>query len=252
MKIRFIIFVLFGLFTCASYSQDLIKIGVRSYYPPFEMVLNQAKQVSGFEVDVVTAICKRLKLNCVFVPLQFSELFKAISTDKITLAIGGIIITHEREGNYLFSVPYLGSNGQFVIKADSSLDNTAALCSKRIGIVAGSVFRETVLLHCNNSAQIIEYPVIQDAYNGLSKESIDAVITDEKGAKYWVANNSGIYKLVGNPIPTGMGYGIMASLKENALMQEINKTLMAMQGDDSFLKIYNLYFGNEEFLKPSK
>ncbi|BCA93834.1 hypothetical protein TUM19329_01950 [Legionella antarctica] len=52
------------------------------------------------------------------------------------------------------------------------------------------------------------------------------------------------FKLVGQKILMGEGYGIMA-LKSNALLiQQINKSLLDMEADGTYLKIYNQYFSN--------
>ncbi|HBC0466374.1 TPA: transporter substrate-binding domain-containing protein [Legionella pneumophila subsp. fraseri] len=44
--------------------------------------------------------------------MTFDTLFSELANDKIDLAIAVITITNERQQQYLFSLPYLPSNGR--------------------------------------------------------------------------------------------------------------------------------------------
>ncbi|RYW67113.1 ABC transporter substrate-binding protein, partial [Legionella pneumophila] len=50
-------------------------------------------------------------------------------------------------------------------------------------------------------------------------------------------------KLIGDKIPIGSGYGIIALKNQSALIDKINHILLEMEKDGSYLRIYNEYFG---------
>lgn len=219
-----------------------IVIGVRSYYPPFEMIIDRNNKVSGFEVDLLSEICRRIHAECSFKPFKFENLFNAVKTNEITLAAGAIIITEERQKEFLFSLPYLSSKGQFVAKSTNKIESISEICDNKIGMIEGSIFKISALSKCGNSAKIVEYPQVSDVYKALENDKIATLITDEEGAHYWVANNNNSFKLVSTPIITGMGYGAMANPNEIELINNINIALMNIENDGTYLKIYNEYF----------
>ena len=110
-------------------------------------------------------------------------------------------------------------------------------------MVQGAIFKAQVLQSYNNLVQIVEYPTITEVFQALSNNEVDAIITDEESAKFWVVLNGTMFKLVGSGLPTGMGYGIMANKKSADLINNINKALLNMEDDGSYLKIYKYYFG---------
>ncbi len=240
MNVRLLILLLI-LFALPITHAATIQIGVRRYYPPFELLIAQ-KEVSGFEVDLITEVCKRMRVTCSFKPLLLDELFKAVQAKKISLAIGAIVITEERQASFLFSLPYLASKGQFITQRSNNINSIPEICKKRIGVVEGSIYKVTAVRLCSGIPQIIGFPQALDAYKAMENGYIDALITDEKSARYWDVNNENLYKLVGSSIPEGMGYGIMANRDDTGLINNVNKALVSMENDGTYLKIYKLYF----------
>jgi ABC-type amino acid transport substrate-binding protein len=50
--------------------------------------------------------------------------------------------------------------------------------------------------------------------------------------------------MLGKPFPLGLGIGIMARKDNASLMARVNQTLMSMQSNGSYSKIYKTYFGD--------
>ncbi len=61
-------------------------------------------------------------------------------------------------------------------------------------------------------------------------------------AKYILNNSSSNYKIVGKKIPLGQGYSIIALPQNKALIIAINKCLLNMETNGTYLTIYNKYF----------
>ncbi|WP_165476862.1 transporter substrate-binding domain-containing protein [Legionella fairfieldensis] len=224
-----------------------LRIGTLVYNPPFEVEADNKKHFYGFDIDLMLEICARIKADCDFIPLTFEQIFSELLADRIKLGLGSISITPSRKANFLFSLPYLASKGQFITNNTSSFINMDEIQGKRIGTVKGTVFKAVVLAHYNNVGEIIEYPTLSATFHALSNDKVDVIITDRQTAKYWHATNSTLFRLIGDAIPAGIGYGIMAGKKETYLIHQINNTLMAMEADGSYLKIYNRYFSKMTF-----
>ena len=240
MNVKLFIFSVFLILLKPLHAQK-IQIGVRTYYPPFEMMIDQQKQFSGFDVDLMTEICNRMQVECIFKPFPLDALFKNIQTGNISLAIGALILTQERQQNFLFSLPYMMSHGQFVTLKSNKINKISDICDKKIAVIKSSIYRLIAADKCSNKIQFVEYLMAPDVYPALISQDVTAFITDEKAAKYWVTNNDQ-FKLLGNPIPTGTGYAIMANKNQNTLVDAINKALLSMENDGTYLKIYATYF----------
>ena len=224
-------------FLCA----ETLNIGTSSFDPPMEMQATKGGVFTGFEIDLVNEVCRRLNTRCVYKPMTFKEIMMGVSDGTIDLGIDGFFITNERRAYYLFSQPYLQTKAQLLAMADTHIDSTSVNTGRRIGVEAGTVFK-TLLLKMYNNVKVIDYQDQQDMLQDLSDHKLDLVMFDHIGASYWVNNSQGIFNFVGNPIPMGMGYGILANLNKQSLMTRINKAFNDMGNDGTYLSIYSRYF----------
>ncbi|CEG62296.1 transporter substrate-binding domain-containing protein [Legionella micdadei] len=236
------LFLLLALLLCSPIKAEIIRVGTLPYDPPFEIEADKDLHFFGFDIDIMTEICNRIQADCRFIPLNFIKIFTELAAGNIDLGLGAISITESREETFLFSLPYLASSGQYVTTTASSIRNIEDIREKRVGSVQGTLFKALVLEKFHNLVQIIEYPAITSAFQALSKNKVGVVITDEETARHWVSINSTMFKLLGSSIPVGIGYGIMANKKSSDLIGRVNKALLDMENDGTYLKIYNRYF----------
>lgn len=242
-----LLILLLTLLVVPSLKAAPIRIAALVYNPPFEVEADKKGHFFGFEVDIMMEVCKRIQGDCHFQALTFDQIFKELLTENIDLALGAIITTREREGIFLFSLPYLASSGHFITRANSPIKNIEDIRQKKVGVVRGTLFKDIVLEKYQGVVQVLEYRTLSEAFIALSNNTLDAVITDEEAAKYWATTNSTLFKLVGKSIPIGMGYGMMANKKSTPLINKINKALLDMEADGTYLKIYNRYFSQLSF-----
>ena len=226
-----------------SYAQTLI-IGTTSQNPPFNSLADQKDHFYGFDIDMMAEICKRIHLQCKFKPIVFNDLFTELDAGNINLAIAAIIITPSRQEHFLFSLPYLESNAQFMSQLQSTINGPNDIISKKVGTRRGTPFEELALKIYNDKINIVEVSDIPDLMDGLNDKTMDVVLMDAEAAKHWFLNNSNLYKLIGNPIPVGNGYGIMANKTDAKLVSQINQALLHIESDGTYLKIYTRYFSN--------
>ena len=224
-----------------SYAKTLL-IGTTSQNPPFSSLADQNNHFYGFDIDMMGEVCKRIKLSCKFTPFIFNDLFTALKARKIDLAIAAIIITTDRQQEFLFSLPYLRSKAQFITKLQSKINQPDDIKNKKTGVRRGTPFKTLALKLYNHQINVTEYPEMASLFEGLNNDTVDVVLTNAEAAKYWFASNSNVYKLIGTPILTGAGYGILANKDQDELIEQINHALITMQTDGTYLKIYTRYF----------
>ncbi|KTD11771.1 arginine ABC transporter substrate-binding protein [Legionella gratiana] len=224
----------------SSFAEKLI-IGTSSFNPPMEMLATKNKVFTGFEIDLLNEICRRINATCVYEPMTFEAIMKAVAEGTVDLGIDGFFITEERLAYYLFSLPYLQTQAQLLTTIDSNINNTNINTGKRIGVEAGTVFK-SILEKKYDNIEVVSYDNQQNMLRDLADQEVDLIMLDFIGATYWVHNNPDNFKLVDKAIPFGMGYGILANRNQGELISRINNALHAMEQDGTYTNIYSRYF----------
>lgn len=242
---RLAIFLIFFL-TFTLSSAETIKIGTTPFSPPFIIAGDNNGNFSGFDADLLNEICRRIDIRCEFKQmLTFQDVFVQVLNDSINLGIGGITITPERESQYVFSLPYLKSSARYMSRYGSSVRSLDDIVGKTVGVTKGTIFELIARGEFGEKISVQTYDNLQQMLVALAEEDLDVVLMDGPNAEYWFANSDNTYQLVGPSIPFGLGYGFMANIKYADVIARINKALLAMEKDGSYLKIYNTYFSGE-------
>ncbi|KTC64885.1 arginine 3rd transport system periplasmic binding protein (plasmid) [Legionella adelaidensis] len=220
-----------------------LTIGTAPQNPPFGDLADNQNNFFGFDIDIMMEICKRINAQCAFKPIVFNQLFPDVQDGSIDLAIGAITITPDRSENFLFSLPYMESNARFLTLATSTINLPDDIKGKIVGVRKGTPFK-TLALSIYPGVTIKEYDMVSDVLEALKSKAVDVVILNDASAKYWAANNSDVYKIVGSSLPVGDGYAIMANKRQVELISQINTSILEMEADGTYLSIYSRYFGN--------
>jgi ABC-type amino acid transport substrate-binding protein len=84
---------------------DVLRVGTSADYPPFEYIDNSGKK-TGFDIELMEEIARRLGAKLEWVDLPFDRLFSAVKDGKIDLAISAINSSDDRAEIASFSEPY--------------------------------------------------------------------------------------------------------------------------------------------------
>lgn len=218
-----------------------IIIGTLAFSPPFEMVANKKGDLVGFEVDLMNEICRRIQVTCQYKTLFFKQIFNQVQSGGVDLGVAAITITEERELLFSFSLPYMLAQGQLLTTAKSSINSMSDVDGKWIGVEAGSLFK-SIAAKKFNKAKIVEYNTQQDLFQAVMNEDVDVIMFDLASAQYWINSNAGSFKAVGSGFSLGAGYGVVANMDHAPLITQINKALLEMESDGTYLMIYKRYF----------
>lgn len=227
-------------------AQTQIQFGTDATYPPL-VSLNNARQVSGFETELLKALCQRLHWVCTFSHEEWDNLVPALKTGKIDAMYGGIAITQARQEQFLFTIPLIDESLAGIIsQGDNILPFTEeGLKGKRIGVQTGSTFANYLSTQFKN-IQIKRYVSIQDALLDLSAKRIDAVFGDTPVLRHFTRSlpmeKQGQYTVIGidlNPENLdilGIGYGVAFNKtpESEELVEALNAQIKAFQQDPAY------------------
>ena len=198
-----------------------LTVGTAPQNPPFGDIADQQGNFFGFDIDIMMKICNRIHAKCNFKPFTYNDLFSQINNKQIDLAISAIIINSDEKDNFIFTLPYLESNAQFLALKTSSVKSPKNINSKIVGTRRGTLFKDLARLLYQNKIKSIEYPDVASMLDALKNVDVDVILLNSEAAKYWYANNSDLYRLVGTKIPVGDGYAIMANKDNGPLIGPI-------------------------------
>lgn len=107
----------------AAPSQDTIIVGTNAEFQPFSFKHNDI--ITGFDIDVITEVLKRLGKEIVFKDMPFDALIPEIQLGNIHVIAAGITPTQERAQRALFTKPHLSGDPLAIV----SLKNNPPLTS---------------------------------------------------------------------------------------------------------------------------
>jgi ABC-type amino acid transport substrate-binding protein len=180
---------------------DTITVGVNTEFPPFAFK-HDDETITGFDIDVITEVFKRIDKKITFKDLPFDALIPEIQIGNVQVIAAGMTPTEERAKRVLFTKPHLTDNPLVIVSLKthpvfSSLDD---LQGKTVvvneGYVADSFMSEQpgIELIRLSSALII------DALLVLQSGRADAFVTALHSMKpYFEKHGTDTFKVT--PIP---------------------------------------------------
>lgn len=222
-----------------------IKIGILSYAPPFIM-RGAHHQWLGYDIALISYICKNLKQPCELKPMPFNEILPAVAKGQLDMAVGGITITPERESLVNFSIPYRVSQTRFLGRAElASVPWALGLLEhKNIGIVRDTVFGNQLAMMSAQHENIQYFSRDSEVIDALYKKQIDLTLLDEDTAFYWQNHSGGALVCLGQPINFGLGFGIAVTPLKPRLLIQINQLLVDYLKSPAYVNDFNTYLAH--------
>ena len=113
-------------------------LGLDDSFPPMGY-RDENGEIVGFDIDVAKEVCKRLGVELVTQPIDWTAKEQELQTGNIDCIWNGFTITEERLEAMTFSEPYVDNAQVAVVKLSSGFNTLADLKGKIIGVQAGSL-----------------------------------------------------------------------------------------------------------------
>ncbi|KGP62693.1 arginine ABC transporter substrate-binding protein [Legionella norrlandica] len=234
----------FIFFIPSLHAQEIpLIVGIGGFYPPFVM-RGANNELFGFDIDMMTELCKIMQRTCRFEILRFQQLIPAVVDKQIDLAVSAMAITSERSRLVNFSIPYLLSYSRFLAYHDASVHQPFSLQllkGKRVGVEANTVFSQQIRDMGIIDPVIVEFSRTEQMLEALREKEVDFILMDNPSVLYWEANSSGALQAIGPPFLYGYGLGIAVNKENPQLLEAVNRALLQYQSSDLYRKNYNKY-----------
>ncbi|WBU40693.1 MULTISPECIES: transporter substrate-binding domain-containing protein [Marinobacter] len=211
-------------------------------YEPFEY-RDENGELTGFEVELATAMCEELNANCEFVIQAWDGMIPGLLARKFDLIMSSMSITPERAERVLFSEPYYITPGGWFGPDSFNTDVTDmdAMKGKTVGVQRGTTMDTYVTENMGGVVSIKRYTTAEDMVLDLEGQRLDAVFVDYPVGEQTILNREG-YKEVGESVKLGDGVGVAMRKRDTQLAEDINAALKKLKEDGTYDAIMEKYF----------
>lgn len=232
-----------------AFAEDTLKVGVAAEpYPPFT-VPDASGNWSGWEIDMMNAICEHAKLKCVVAATAWDGIIPALTSHKIDMIMSSMSINAEREKTIDFSNKYYNTLPAILAAKDSDIKPTPeGLKGKILGVQVSTTHESYAKKYFGPVVSELKIYQTQDEANqDLAAGRIDALQADSVTEADFLKSDQGkCCKSLGapkdDPEILGVGAGIGLRKGETALKDKLNAAIKAVRADGTYDKISKKYF----------
>jgi polar amino acid transport system substrate-binding protein len=215
-----------------------LTVGSDIPYPPFESGRSQSTY-TGYDIDLVDEIAKRLDVTPNIVDTSFDTIFRDLAQGKFDMVASATTITPERQKEVDFSQGYYETDQSLTVKQGSDIQSVDDLAGTTIGAqkaTTGADFAENE----TDADTVRTFAKIDDVFNALEAGQVEAVINDFSSSEDAVNAKPGLE--IVQKIVTKEVYGLAFQKSATQLEDAVNGALTDMKKDGTFTKIYKKWF----------
>ena len=241
-----------GLLMSGTAMAETVKVGIAAEpYPPFASPDASGKW-TGWEVEMIGAVCKAAALECEVVPVAWDGIIPALTSGQIDAIMASMSITAERLQTIDFSNKYY--NTPTVIVGPKGMEMAATpegLAGKILGVQVSTVHEAYAQKHFAATAgEIKVYQTQDEANQDLVAGRIDATQADSIALDAFLATAEGGAcceskgAVADDPAVLGLGVGVGLRKGEDALKEKFNAGIAKVLEDGSYEAISKPYFAS--------
>ena len=219
-------------------------VGFDQDFPPMGFVGDDG-EYTGFDLELAQEVAKRLGLEYKAQPIAWDSKDALLKSGEIDCIWNGFTM-NGREDEYTWSEPYLDNQQVFVVRADSGINSEKDLAGKTVDVQTDSsaeaALKDNTELSSTFSTEII--PDYNTGFMNLESGAVDAVAMDIVVAKYQIESRSAEFKILDYEIASEQ-YGVGFAKGNDAVKDQVQKTLEEMAADGTLAKISDEWFGED-------
>lgn len=209
--------------------------------PPMEYIDDATQQVTGFDIDLITAIAHRLHLKITILNTKIELLMSDLVNKRYDVAISAIPITPERQAEANL-ISYYTAGESLLVQASNAhhIHGLADLCGQAVGVQDSSL-AQVDLQNASDTCQQAGKPAIVavvlknqvQLIQLLAQERVVATFQDSSTSDYFMKLYPGQF-VPGSPVLNASDEGIAVNKENSALTTAMQNTLNAMRNDGTY------------------
>jgi cystine transport system substrate-binding protein len=218
-----------------------LTVGTEGTYRPFSFHEDGSGELTGYDVEVATAVAEELGVEVEFEETQWDAIFAGLEAGRFDLIANQVSITPERQEAYTFSEPYTVSTGVVVVpEDDSSITSFADLAGKT---TAQSLTSNWYTLAQESGANVEAVEGWAQAVALLEQGRVDATINDTLTfLDYKQQTGAPGLKVAAETNEQSLSAFVFAK-GDTELAEAVNGALATLAADGTLAEISEKYFG---------
>jgi L-cystine transport system substrate-binding protein len=221
-------------------AEGKLVIGTEGTYPPFTFH-DQSGKLTGFDVEVVSEIARRIGVEPVFQETQWDAMFAGLDAKRFDVIANQVGIKKERTEKYDFSMPYTVSTAVLVTHKDN---HTVTGFPDIKGLKAAQTLTSNLTdIARQNGAEIVAVEGFNQAIDLLVSKRVDVTINDGLSLLDFLKHKPDTPIKIVAKHPDSAKNGFMFRKGSKELVDAFNKALDDMMKDGTYQKISEKWFG---------
>lgn len=219
-------------------------LGLDASFPPMGFT-DEDNNIIGFDIDVAQEVCDRLGVTLVKQPIVWDAKEQDLESGRIDCIWNGLSVNPGRAEAMNLTDAYMENEMIFVVPADSEIKSLDDLTDKTVGVQLGSTAEE-ILEAADFYAEIHTTP-LEDNVEALRQMELgfsDTVFMDSVVANYLITSNDKDFVILEESLEKEE-YAIGFRKEDQALRDEVQKTLSEMKADGKLGEISTKWFGSD-------
>ncbi|MDT8910566.1 ABC transporter substrate-binding protein [Amycolatopsis sp. PS_44_ISF1] len=219
-----------------------ILVGQDQSYPPNEFQ-DESGKVTGFDVDLGTAIGQKLGLKTDFQNAAFDGIIPGIQSAKYEMAISSFSINAERLQTVDMISYYRAGTSMAVLKGNPDKLSVDGLCGKKMGVQKGTTQvddlqkrSDTCTAAGKPAIEVTQLQAQTDVNLALTAKRVQGELADSPIVDYAVKQTNGQLEVVGAPYDTAP-YGIVLKKDSGDYGKAVQGAVQALITDGTYKKI---------------
>jgi len=223
--------------TPKTIKEGLLQAGSDTSFPPMEFSDEKGGYV-GFDVDLCTAIAKKMGLELETVSTAWDGIIPALIGDRFDIIMSAMSITEERLKQINFTDPYLPGILAISTPKDAPIKDGPGLVGKIVGVQVDTTGQFAVEA-IEGVKEIKKYGTILEAFQDLDAGRVEAVVNDEPVNAYIIETNASYKEKFADTggIVTDNSYGYAVKKENTDLVAAMNTALKELRADGVYAKI---------------
>ena len=218
-------------------------VGTEGTYRPFSYHEGGAGDLTGYDVEVVTAVAEKLGLDVSFEETQWDGIFAGLEAGRFDIIANQVSINPDREEQYTLTEPYTVSPGVVIVPKDNTdITSVADLNGKT---TAQSLTSNWYTVAEEAGATVEGVEGWAQAVELLEQGRIDATVNDKLTYIDYIGEHpdAGIKVVAETEEASRSAFALKKGSDD--LAEAINEALAELSEDGTLTKLSEKYFGED-------
>ncbi|POH60223.1 transporter substrate-binding domain-containing protein [Arthrobacter glacialis] len=215
-------------------------------YKPFSFHEGGAGDLTGYDVEVATAVAAKLGVKAKFEETQFDSIFAGLEAKRFDAIANQVTVNPTRQEKYELSTPYTVSRGVVVTKEDNA--DISSIADLKGKTTAQSLTSNWYTLATESGANVEAVEGWAQSVTLLKDDRVDAIVNDKLTVVDYLKTNPGSGLKISATTEESSDSSFAFRKGAKALNDAVNTALADLAADGTLTTLSEKYF-DEDFSK---